>query len=183
MSRTTIAIEGTVLDSGGAAAAGTICFTPTTTATNGSEFYDAQPVCGTFDADGRIIGQSGEALNVLASDDAGTTPIVTYVVDLSVTGQPASTFRVQVPSASTATDPSVTTTLGSTSVVLAALIVSSSMIGRTVTGTNWPLGTTVVAVDSATNALTLSQAATSSGTCTATVSGAVSITDLLAAQL
>ncbi len=181
--RTPIAIEGLVLDSDGAPATGAICLTPTTSTTNGSSIYDVQPVCGAFDADGRITGQSGEALTVLASDDAGTTPVVTYIIALTVTGQPQSTFRAQVPSASTVTEPSATTVLGSTSVALSSLIVSSSMVGRTIAGSNWPVGSTVVAVNSATNSLTLSQAATATGSCIATVGGAVSITDLLAAQL
>lgn len=178
--RTPVSIQAQVVNPDGSPSVGTVCVV----ATEGefdAEVYPASPACGTISPAGLLTAQSAEALAVWASDDEGYD--TTYSITCDFAGQDVVQFRAQVPAASTATDADVQTTEGTPVVTLTGLVACAAMVGTSITGDNWPSGTTVVAFDAFANTLTLSQDATVTGSCSGTVGGAVSLSTLKANAL
>lgn len=173
--RTPIAIEMQAMDSSDIPSRGTVCVAATE-ADYSLVVYTARSTCGQFDQYGRLCAQNYNALWVNASDDPGYDTIYTVIV--TIDGQDVEEFRCQVPGASTAQELAAQTTEGSPLVTLTSLIAANAMMGQVIVGENWPDGTTVIGFSAVMNTLTLSQNATVTGTCAATVGGAVNIETL-----
>jgi hypothetical protein len=180
--RTLVALEGRFFNADGTSARGTICATPSDATDFNEEGYTGQPICGLLDADGRVTAQSGRAMELFATDDVGAQAF-DYTFTVQLDGEDLVEFKAALPKASTASDSSVATTLDSATVILTDLVVSDSMLSQLIVGANWPSATTVLGMNSTTNALTLSALATATGSCSATVGGAANYEDLLAAKL
>jgi hypothetical protein len=170
---TPISIQGTFAGSPDRTPSGQITFKLTDAIYNGATSYPQAPQSAMLDASGRIIDPSGYAFQVVANDDAGTSPVGTaYVVTARITGQLVDEFTVVVSEAATATD-SATLVSGSDVVTLSTLIPSAAMLGQAISGTGIPALTTVTAVAPTAGTVTISAPATASTTSTVTLGGVV----------
>jgi hypothetical protein len=187
MTRTAISLQGLFLDANGSPAAGTVVATPNSTLTNGGIEYPPAPIAGVLDPSGRIVAQSTYALEIGATDDAGTEPTgSSYTFTLKLDGASIQEFSAVVPAASTANETNGATVLNSAVVTLSSLVAAASMVGQAITGTNIPADTTVLSIGAAgTNQLTLSAEATATTAtgCAFTVGGAVEFSALAADAL
>ena len=193
MSFTPIAIEGRFTKPDGSASVGTISarLSSELRSTVDESILDAGVVTGSLDGAGRIVGSNGLALVLYATDDVTTEPVgAYYTFTLTLESSDVDEFNSPVPhSPSTwgaaisalCVDSAATTVLGSAVVTLTNLVVASSMIGASVTGTNVPLGATVLSIDALANTLTLSANATATGVdSTLTIhAGCVSLVSLI----
>ena len=147
MSFTMIALQGKFTNPDGTPASGTICATPTAMLENfspGVEPQTAEPVCGLLDAEGRIVGQNYQAMEITATDDPNTTPIgASYIFGLKLDGQPFVEFTTPVPSNPSSWgssyevacyDNTAVTVADSPTIVLVDLVAGVAMVGAQITG-------------------------------------------------
>jgi len=179
--RTTIAIQMQAESSDGTPASGVVCLKANVADFSTPTVYSGQPTCGVLDIYGRLVNQYYNALTCWASDDAGFSTVYTFTLDLD--GQEQDEFQCYVPGASSAEELAAQTTDGSDIVTLTSLIACNSMLGQSIVGDNWPDDTIVQAISVIYNTVTLSNEATETGTCTATVGGAVLMETLIANKL
>ena len=197
MSFTQVAIEGQFLGADGSPASGTICVTPNSALINSDAVVSeqgTQPICGVLDSQGRIVAQNGQALVVAATDDVGTWPIGSaYTFTLTLDGQSIIEFESPVPHVVTTFDSPVppqvndltaTATLGSPILQLRSSIAASSMIGQTITSSEFTGTPTVLSINAIANTITLSASANASGVSTTLFSnGAIQFASLQANAL
>lgn len=186
MTRTLISIQMQTVNADGFPAKGTVTIRPTNPA-YAITTYSAGPESGTLDPQGRLTAQSTAAVMVFASDDVNPSTsesfATVYNVVMSLYGQEQQSFNCYVPGDSTATELAAQTVVDTPTVTLSSLIASNAMLGQSIVGDNWPEGTVVLSVSTFANTVTLSQNATATGSCEATVGGAVLIESLEANAL
>jgi hypothetical protein len=174
--RTPIAVQTQIVNADGTQGAGVICVKPEPNAVT-LIVNSGAPVCGLLDVQGRLVSQMIDTpLTVWASDDTygDSVPFNTiYVCQANIVGQEYLEFRAYVPKASTATELAAQTSLLSPTVTLTSLIAGAAMLGQPIVGDNWDDGTIVIAFSGIYNTVTLSNDATASGECEATIGGCV----------
>ncbi len=178
--RTLLAVEGLWLRPDGTPATGWCSFTANSIAYNAGLEYRNGPLSGYLDELGRLCATSGYALELFATDDAGTTPTdLTYTVTERIDEQDLWEFTTALPAASTAMDAAASLVLGSPLCQLGNLIAAACMVGQPISGTGVPSLATVLGFDPIGNTLTMSAGASASETqTTITVGGAVLLSSL-----
>jgi hypothetical protein len=140
---------------------------------NGPSVVIPSVISGTFDNEGRLIAQNGEAFILDATDDAGTYPVGAYYtftmaldsVGLTSWDSPlpcqATTWEGVGPA--TVVDADAICTAASAVVQLVDTIAATSMIGQVVTSAHFTGTPTVLSIDAVANTLTLSEVASTTG--------------------
>jgi hypothetical protein len=152
----------------GTAASGSIEFSLLGLMTNGSTTIVPASITSN-------LLSSGALSQVVTSNiDGNTFPAAprnaTWRVDIRILGASATSYEITVPPVLTETNG--TTVNLSQTVTLSALIAAPYMIGQSITGTNIPTSTVVTAINATANTITISNAATGSGTGIALTIGA-----------
>lgn len=152
MAFTQITVTGTYDSS----ANGSVTFTLTQPMANSDEIASVTPIVATVAA-----GALSQVLN--ANTDPTTVPQgVVYGVTEVLTGYAPRDYFIEVPAVVTETNGS--TTAQSKTVVLASVTPELWMVGLPISGTNIPTNSTISAVDQAHSTVTISNAATGTGT-------------------
>jgi hypothetical protein len=166
MSFTPVSVQGTYLNPDDTPASGQVNFQLTAPMVNGDEVANPTGIAAPLNEAGQITARNTEALILFANNDTGTTPsgpsAAYYCTPLINGAVSDKTFYFYLDKDATVDEDRATITINKNVVTLGKYIAASSMVGRTITGSLIPGGTTVTDYDFKKNTLTLSNNATGS---------------------
>ncbi len=156
MAFTTPTVTHTFHNADGSGASGTITFALTARMTNGTISLVPSEISSNLTSAGAL------SQPLTSNLDSGTNPTgANWRVDFRISGAESETFYITVPAILSETAGS--TTLSSQTVGVSAATAAAAIVGQSITGTNIPTATVITAISTSANTLTISNAATGTG--------------------